>query len=371
MSRVVLALLCCCLSITVVRAADSTIDDIRAEAAHDPDAEAALALRYFKGTGVAADAAEGLRLMEHAASRGSAAAESRMAQIFEQGLPGIAPPDSAKATRYWKSAAEHGNAQAMSRIGRFYLTGTGGFEKDPGKAFDNFQAAADHGDTYGALLMGYAYLKGHKVARNTRAAMIYFHMAAPDLPEAYDQLGRIFDIGNGVDRDQVRAARFFRKAADGGDARGQTQFARYLWQGLGGLALDRAGAIRYWRMAADKGDADALYELGMVHLGGSQANATDVKTAVSYFRRSAVKGNARAQHCLAALTQTGAGGVKDCEGALNYLTLSADSGFSPARKRPGNSCQRGDCAPPTRESLPPPSPISATPLREVTASKRT
>jgi len=144
MRRILLAALLCSLAFPALAEDKPTIEQLKADVARgDLDAEASLAARYLNGDGVTSDIKEGLRLLEHAASRGNAEAESGLAQLYDHGRPGV-PQDKELALRYFKSAAEHGSPFAQVKIGQFYLSGTRGLEKDRVKAIKYFQAVTGY-----------------------------------------------------------------------------------------------------------------------------------------------------------------------------------------------------------------------------------
>ena len=62
----------------------------------------------------------------------------------------------------------------------------------------------------------------------------------------------MFERGHGVPQSNVEAARWFRKAADQGDAGAQYYLGNMFEQGRG-VALSDVEAARWYRKAADQG----------------------------------------------------------------------------------------------------------------------
>jgi TPR repeat protein len=66
--------------------------------------------------------------------------------------------------------------------------------------------------------------------------------------------------GQGVTPDQAEAVRWYRKAAEQGDADGQFNLGFMYAKGQG-VTQDQAEAVRWYRKAAEQGDAVAKREL--------------------------------------------------------------------------------------------------------------
>ena len=76
--------------------------------------------------------------------------------------------------------------------------------------------------------------------------------------------------GAGVPQDYVEAVRWYRLAADQGDAEAQNNLGFMYANGRGG-PQDYAEAERWWRLAADQGHADAQLGLEMLSDRGEGA----------------------------------------------------------------------------------------------------
>ena len=61
-----------------------------------------------------------------------------------------------------------------------------------------------------------------------------------------------------------------------------------------GVAQDDSAAMKWYRMAADQGDANAQYNLGVMYQNG-QGVAQDDSAAIKWFRMAADQGDANAQ----------------------------------------------------------------------------
>src|SRR5947209_8753494 len=80
--------------------------------------------------------------------------------------------------------------------------------------------------------------------------------------ESQVELGRRYDEGKGVAKDQVEAVKWYRKAAEQNYARGQNSLGACYEEGAG-VAKDQVEAIKWFRKAAEQNYAGAQYNLGI------------------------------------------------------------------------------------------------------------
>src|SRR6266567_2974420 len=74
------------------------------------------------------------------------------------------------------------------------------------------------------------------------------------------ELGRRYDKGEGVMKDQVEAVKWYRKAAEQNYAKAQNNLGDCYYKGEG-VAKDRVEAVKWYRKAAEQNDAKAQYNL--------------------------------------------------------------------------------------------------------------
>ena len=99
-------------------------------------------------------------------------------------------------------------------------------------------------------------------------------------------------MGEGVPRDHAEAVRWFRKAADQGDATAQGDLGKAYATGEG-VPRDQAQAARWFRKAADQGEATAQGRLGVMYLAGVGVPQNYVQ-AYMWLNLSAARGIKRA-----------------------------------------------------------------------------
>lgn len=212
----------------------------------DMGAQAWLGAKYYLGEIVPKDGPRAVEWLDKAARQGHLLAMTILAGIYQNGT--LVPADPVKA-KYWLdkvggemkagkdspadvvrgklvAAAEGGDLNAQGRLGWSYLTGNGGFAKDGPLAVRWLTRAADAGNAFAQVNLASAYIKGEIVPK-----------------------------------DEARAAKLYRSAADQGDHVGQYRLGRMYETGRGGLKQDRAAAFDLYRKAARQGDKDAIERL--------------------------------------------------------------------------------------------------------------
>ena len=111
---------------------------------------------------------------------------------------------------------------------------------------------------------------------------------------------------------------------------------------------DDAEAVRWYRLAADQGDANAQYNLGLKYASGEGVPEDDAE-AVRWYRLAADQGLAIAQNNLGLMYASGEGVPEDDAEAVRWYRLAADQGLanrpvqprSDVRQRRG--CTAGQC----------------------------
>ena len=99
--------------------------------------------------------------------------------------------------------------------------------------------------------------------RGDYATALRLFRSLADLGDAFaqDDLGVMYDNGQGVPQDFAEALKWYRLAANQGDAGGQANLGLMYAAGHG-VPQDYAEAVKWLRLAADQGDAAAQYNLG-------------------------------------------------------------------------------------------------------------
>jgi TPR repeat protein len=92
-----------------------------------------------------------------------------------------------------------------------------------------------------------------------------------------------------------------------------------------GVAQDTTEAMKWFRMAAENGDAHAAYTLGRVYYKG-EGTVVDYNEAFKWFLMAARKSDANSQFRLSEMYLNGDGVDKDVIAAYAWLSLSIGNG---------------------------------------------
>ncbi len=196
----------------------------------DPDAQYNLAICYFKGQGVPADAARAVAWLEPAADGGDADAQYRLAKALSSGE---------------------------------------GVAQDPGRALTLFRRAAEQSNARALNALGWAYRDGNGTAPHPELALRYFREAAElGHPEAACALGASLATGNGIARDDTEALVWLRKAAEQGDDQADAYLGLFYLEGRGGLPKDELEGFRRIKAGAEQGLRWAEARLGWCYWDG-------------------------------------------------------------------------------------------------------
>jgi hypothetical protein len=171
-----------------------------------------------------------------------------------------------------------------------------------------------------------AYVTGRGVSKDpVRAAFWYRKAADAGDPAAQNSLGYLYLTGTGVNRDEAEAAQWFARALAGGSQEGKLNLALIYLKGSGRLT-DVPLAVDLLRQLAGKGNTRAEDVLGVVYLTGDGVRP-DRAIAEKWFLRAARHGDAHGQYAIGALNSIEAGHEHNLPKAAEYLRRSAQGGY--------------------------------------------
>jgi hypothetical protein len=141
--------------------------------------------------------------------------------------------------------------------------------------------------------------------------------------KAQNELGDMYNFGEGVPRDDMEAVRWLRKAADQGHADAQNHLGLMCKIGMG-VPKDIAEALRWYRKAAEQGHLDAQNALGSIYQDtGSLNGIQDYAEALKWHRKAAEQGHANAQYSLGSMYEHGSGVPNNKVEAYAWYNLAA------------------------------------------------
>ena len=206
---------------------------------------------YAAGRGVARDDSEAVKWFHKSVEQGNADAQNCLGFMYANGR-GVKRDDS-EAVKWYRKAAEQGNAAAQFNLGFMYDEGRG-VRYDVPEAIRWCHKAAEHGYAPAQNNLGLMYEDGLGVVKDERA----YRMAA-----AQYNLGRMYANGEGVAKDDREAVKWYRKAAELGNANAQFCLGNRYKTGRG-VTQDDSEAKKWFRKAADQGHSGAQSQLGFI-----------------------------------------------------------------------------------------------------------
>jgi TPR repeat protein len=148
-------------------------------------------------------------------------------------------------------------------------------------------------------------------------------------PNAEYYLGLMYEAGEGVDKDAMQAARWYRRSADQNFAAAQYNLG-YLYD----RGKDYAQAAQWYRRAADQGHAFSQLYLGIMYRRGEGVPKDNVQAAL-WLRRAADQRLSGAQYYLGLMYEEGEGVAKDEIQAAKWYRLAAEQGLAAAQNALG------------------------------------
>jgi TPR repeat protein len=191
------------------------------------------------------------RWLAAAAKYGLVEAQTALGQILLDGR-GISQDRSA-AAKWFRIAAEAGYPPAINMFGRCCELGWG-VPVDLRRAAGHYGRAAEAGLDWGQYNFANMLLRGRGIARDRKKALALYRRAADQGHcKSINMVGRFIEEGWEAPANPVLAAKWYRRAAEAGDFRGQYNLASVL--ALGG---DIAQAEAWLRRAMESATSDFL-----------------------------------------------------------------------------------------------------------------
>lgn len=187
---------------------------------------------------------------------------------------------------------------------------------------------ADKGHPKAQWTVGRWYREGP--SRDLAESVKWFRKAA-DQGDVRGQceLGTMLLYGQGVKEDKSEALNWYRKAADQEFAPAQTMIGKIYAEGIG-VTKDEAEAVKWYRKAAEQGDADAQTRLGFAY-GNGYGIIKDDAEAAKWWRKAAEQGEVSAQFNLGVALYSGRPVMNKME-AYKWMLIAGARGHKSARE---------------------------------------
>lgn len=188
---------------------------------------------------------------------------------------------------------------------------------------ETIKAMASKGDADAQNKIGCCFRWGIAgFAQKHEEAVRWFKKAADQgLAKSQSNLGVCYLNGTGVEQDSKTAVEWFSKAAEQGYAFAQIKLARCLIDGEG-VETNHEKAVEWFNKAAEQGLSDAQLDLGYCYEQGLGVTK-DVEKAAEYYKKAAQQGNPIAQTNLAYFYEKGIGVEKCIEKAIEWYNQAA------------------------------------------------
>ncbi len=194
------------------------------------------------------------------------------------------------AIEWYEKAAEYDVKEAYWNLGIIY--GYTEEKKDDKAAFYWFKRAAEgeYEDAY--LKVGIYYHLGKGTEKNIETAIQWYEKAAEcGSEEACWNLGVVYECENV--KDEKKAFYWYKKAAEAGDEGAYNELGKRYREGIG-IEKNIEEAVRWYKKAAETENADAMYELGRIY----DEVYRDESEATGWYLKASDLGNKAAEEML-------------------------------------------------------------------------
>ena len=207
-----------------------------------------------------------------ASSVAAAGTELERAFAFDQGTP-QQPRDAAAAAEAYRVAADNGDLFAHVRLGYLYETGDG-VPHDPAAARKHYEAAVAGGLTEGRLRLAICYLEGWggPVDRDAFAREVRVAAEAGYVP-AQRVLSSLYALGFAVPLNREESVRWLERAAQQDDASAQVALGRNIEQARDiALKADKTLARTWYQLSAEQEYTEGMRAMAKTFLAGKKSD---------------------------------------------------------------------------------------------------
>lgn len=142
--------------------------------------------------------------------------------------------------------------------------------------------------------------------------------------EARYHLGRLYEQGAGVPKDELLALKIYQQSAEAGNGKAALKIGNAYYMGKG-LDKNYGDAFKWYQIAAEQNSYAALYNIGLMYEEGLGVKKDAVK-AFDAYKKSADQGYGPAQLALGRMYLKGVGTPQDFTAAVFWHKLAADQG---------------------------------------------
>ncbi|KAJ6232423.1 sel1-repeat-containing protein ybeq [Anaeramoeba flamelloides] len=261
----------------------------------DPEVQMELGFLYFEGIYTNKDRQKAFTLFEQAAQGGSIEGKVYLGECYFLGIE--TEQNYEKALEFIEPAASLGNSVAVNRLGEMYFFGHH-LERNIIKALRYFNYSAEKGNGKGRYNLNNCFkiIEMDKIHHDALANIC--EKAKKGFPEYQNLYGNLLQFGNGVEKNENEAFKYFKLAAKGGDADGMKNVGLSMLRKYGNLKKDWNKIIKWYKKAIIYGHSGAINNLGIRYSRGEGVQINN-QEAKRLFKQSVKKGNGNACNGLA------------------------------------------------------------------------
>ena len=243
--------------------------------------------------------------------------------------------DNAQALTWFKKAYELGDRDEslLTRMGNLYSKDRKGAIVDEEKAADYYQQAAEQGNDYAAMRLGWLSIEHNDYEQGMAWLEKAYELSNRDL-YTLEWLGRLYcsDLVP-ASTDYEKGINYYQQAIEQGSCYAAERLGEIYAKGKDGIPVDEAKAEEYCLLAAERGSDSAPDSLGKMY-----CDREDYVQALTWFEK-AYDLDKRNQYALEWLGYLYSGSFEaipaDYEKALDYCRQAADLGSSFAVRETG------------------------------------
>lgn len=178
------------------------------------EAQNALGLMYYYGTGVKESNLKALEFFKKSAVQGSKYGQNNLADMYHHSETDV-EQDYLRAAELYQRATAQGYAPAEYSLGTLYEYGNG-VKKDHKKAVELYQKAASKNNDDALYQLAKLYKEGQIVEKNYGKSIEFYKKLSKQPSdyqvEAFEELAVFYDEGRGVSQDHDAADKLYKKA---------------------------------------------------------------------------------------------------------------------------------------------------------------
>ncbi|KAG0250290.1 hypothetical protein DFQ27_009474, partial [Actinomortierella ambigua] len=307
-------------------------------------------------------------IMNRKATLDDVYAQVSLAGMYETGGSGV-PKDNEMAFVWYLRAAQQCHVDAMDRIGDMYAGGRGTsqsndeaarWRKQVTKLRSNPQSSVDiasYGTSQSAerdpsdnnwlrlttpkrlAAMGSSVMNVLETSQNRAEASAEIHLEEKGHAGAQVNVGPMYETGRGVEQSDVKAGKWYTKAASQENPNAQNNLGVMYEHGRSGEQSD-VEAINWYINAASHENPDREFGLGLMYQHGRRVEKGAFEEAKRY-TEAALQGSLNEQHNLECMYETGRGVEQSDVEVFKWYTMAASQEHPNEQNNLGEMCYQG------------------------------